>query len=231
MSLKGQLGKALLKRLETIPAVQAEVERAKRRGPLLQAARRAAFSSLDDEQAKAKLARNLNAGTAVIEDALALLGSQRGFGYTEDRAYRLLTAAAAETEVAPAQAEHAELFAEEESIGRIPIEQAFGRLGEIEPALLDLPDRARTRRPEDDQDCGLPERVRRPLRRLVGAGAISDHPLLHTDLATSIVHQYLEQLAGNQFLGSPSTPYFESPIKHFVSTGVLFDRTRPKRSA
>jgi hypothetical protein len=230
MSLKGQLGRAVLKRIETLPAVQAEMERAERRSPVLQAARGLAYGSLDDEQAKAQLAGSLNADAAVVEDALALLGRQRGYGYVEDRAYRLLAAAAAETEVAPIQPEHAELFAEEESIGRISIEQAFERLAEIEPGLVALRDRARTRRAGDDQGCGLPERVRLPLRRLVGAGAISDHQLLRTNLATSIVHQYLEQLAGNRLLDSSSTSYFESPIRHFVATGLLFDRTRPRRS-
>jgi hypothetical protein len=46
----------LLKRTEALPAVQQELERSERTKPVLRVARAVAYSSLDDEKAKAKLA-------------------------------------------------------------------------------------------------------------------------------------------------------------------------------
>jgi hypothetical protein len=44
------------------------------------------------------------------------------------------------------------------------------------------------------------------------------------------VHQYLEILAGNTRFGTPEIAYFDSPIKHFVATGVIgFKRSKHPR--
>jgi hypothetical protein len=201
--------------------------------PVTRAARKDAYSSLDDEAAKARLCEHLEAerevaGPEVVQEALTHFRQRDD--YIDDRAYRLLAAAAAGEAVAPIPPERAELFAQEEEIGRMPMEQAFGRLAKIEPGLLDLKSQVEAVEQSDDPgSCGLPKQIREPLHRLVGGGASSDHELLHTTLATSIVHQYLEILAGNKRVGTPEVAYFDSPIKHFTASSVLFDFKRSKR--
>jgi len=228
MGLGGRLGKAVLKRIEASPAVQEQMARSERTMPVLRAARKEAYSSLDDEAAKAKLGERLEAEPEIVEEALTHFRQRDD--YIDDRAYRLLAAAAADTTVAPIPPERVELFAQEEEIGRMQMERAFGRLAEIEPGLLDLKSQVKAvEQGGDPSGCGLPRQIREPLHRLVGGGASSDHELLHTSLATSIVHQYLEIQAGNTRFGTPDISYFESPIKHFVATGVLFDFRRSKR--
>jgi hypothetical protein len=228
MGLGGRLGTAVLKRIEASPTVQEKMARSERTMPVTRAAHKEAYSSLDDESAKARLRERLEAEPEVVEEALTHF--LRRDDYIDDRAYRLLAAAAAGTTVAPIPADRAELFRQEESIGRMPMEQAFERLAEIEPGLLDLKSQIEAvEKNGDRRDCGLPKQIREPLHRLVGGGASSDHELLQTSLATSIVHQYLEMLAGNTRFGTPDISYFESPIKHFVATGVLFDFRRSKR--
>jgi hypothetical protein len=233
MGLGGRLGKAVLKRIEASPAVREQTARSERTMPVTRAARKEAYSSLDDEATKARLSERLEAepevtGPEVVEEALIHFGQRDD--YIDDRAYRLLAAAAASTTVAPSPPERADLFAQEEEIGRMPMEQAFERLAEIEPGLLDLKSQVEAVEKNGDlRSCGLPKQIKEPLHRLVGGGASSDHELLHTSLATSIVHQYLRQMAGDQRVGTPEVAYFDSPIKHFVATGVLFDFKRSKR--
>jgi hypothetical protein len=231
MSLGGRLGKAMLKRIEASPAVQEQMARSERTMPVTRAARKEAYSSLDDESAKARLCERLEAEPEVVEEALTHFRQRDD--YIEDRTYRLLAAAAADTTVAPIPPERAELFAQEEEIGRMPMEQAFARLAEIEPGLLDLKSQVSqveaVEKNSDRRDCGLPKQIKEPLHRLVGGGARSDNDLLHTTLATSIVHQYLRQLAGDKRVGTPDTAYFDSPIKHFTASSVLFDFRRSKR--
>jgi hypothetical protein len=227
MGLAGQLGKAVLKRIESSPGVQAQIARSERTTPVLRVARKAAYSSLDDEAAKAMIRERLDVEAPVVEEALTHF--RRRDDYIDDRTYRLLAAAAADTRVAPIPADRTELFRQEESIGKMPMEQAFQRLAEIEPGLLDLKSQVEAVEKNcDPGSCGLPKHIKEPLHRLVGGGASSDHELLHTSLATSIVHQYLEILTGNTRFGTPDISYFESPIKHFVATGVLFDFRRSK---
>lgn len=218
MSLKEQLGKAVLKRFEAMPAVQAQMERSERVSPAQRAARELAYSSLDDEAAKDALAERLKADAEVLKEATIHLARRRD-DYINDRAYRLLSAAAVDTAVQPIPPERQELFAEEEAIGRMPIEQAFQSLSELEPCLIDVKRRAEAgTRDADGDGCGLPECLRKELHGLVGGGASEHHELLRTSLATSIVHQYFLQLTGSTRLGSPSTAYFDSPTKHFVAS-------------
>ncbi|HTZ63399.1 MAG TPA: hypothetical protein VMB51_04790 [Solirubrobacteraceae bacterium] len=221
MRLKERFGKAVMERIEAMPAVQAQKERAERISPTRHAAIELAYSSLGDEAAKVALGDRLKADSQVLKEATIDLARRRD-DYIQDRAYRLLSAAAAGTAVQSIPPERQELFAEEEAIGRIPIEQAFERLAEIEPRLLGVKRLAEAGfSNEDTEACGLPKRVRQELHPLVGGGASEDHELLRTTLATSIVHQYLEQRTGNTRLGSPSTAYFDSPTKRFVASFAL----------
>ena len=202
MSLKEQLGKAVLKRFEAMPAVQAQMERSKRVSPSQRAARELAYSSLNDEAAKTALAERLSADAGVLKEATIDLARRRS-DYIDDRAYRLLSAAAAGTAVQPIPPECQELFAEEEAIGRMPIEQAFQHLSGLEPRLIDVKRQAQAGTQDGEGGaCGLPEHLRKELHGLVGGGASDDHELLRSALATSVVHQYLLQLAGNTRLAS-----------------------------
>lgn len=212
MSLGKRLGRAALRRVERSPRFQAQKERMDRQLPVHRAAMKAAQSSLDDEQAKAQLEERLEADPPVVEDTLAFLAHLRG-DYIGDRAYRLLSACAAGTRVQPIPPEQAQLFAEEAAIGRMPIEQAFRQLAEVEPRLLDLQRNAQTVRLREapSGSHALPEEMRLPLDRLVGSDAARDSPLLHTDLATSIVHTYLHHLIGDMRLGAPDAAYFDGP--------------------
>jgi hypothetical protein len=230
MSLGARLGKVILKRIESSPAVQERMARSERTMPVTRVAHRVAYGSLDDEAAKLSLREQLDVEPEVLDEALADFHSRDD--YINDRVYRLLASVATDTEVAAIPTERVELFAEEEAIGRIPIKQAFDRLAEIEPRLLDL-ERQMLNASQKNQPerCELPRHVREQLSHLVGGGVSDVHGLLHTTLATSIVHQYLQILAGNTRLGTPDVAYFDSLIKHVVSSGVLFDfkgRDRPK---
>jgi hypothetical protein len=229
MGLGGWLGKAVLKRIEASPGIQERIARSERTMPVTDAAHKAAFSPLDDETVKAKLREDLDAEPEIVEEAVAHF--HRLDDYIGDRSYRLLSAVAAGTAVASVPPERAALFAQEEEIGRMPMEQAFQRLAEIESGLLNLKSRAETlEKNGDPSGCGLPKHIKKPLHRLVGGGARSDNDLLHTTLATSIVHQYLEILAGNTRFGTPDVAYFDSPIKHFVVTGAIgFRRSKRPR--
>lgn len=225
MGLKAQLGKAVMKRVEAMPAVQAQKERSERISPVQRAARKLAYISQDDETAKLALAELLEADSDVVKEATIDL-AQRRDDYIDDRAYRLLSAAAAGTAVLPIPPERRELFAEEEAIGRMPIEQAFQRLAELEPRLIGVKHMAeRGGQDEDGDACGLPQRLRKELLGLVGGAANEHHELLRTTLATSVVHQYFLQLGGNARMGNPSVAYFDSPTKHFVAS-VSFGRPR-----
>jgi hypothetical protein len=132
--------------------------------------------------------------------------------------------------VQPIPPERQELFAEEESIGRIPIEQAFQHLADLEPRLLDVKRQAEApTSAEHSQECGLSKPLRQQLHGLIGGGASAEHELLHGSLATSIVHQYLGQLTGSTRFGSPALAYFDTPTKHVVMTGSFGGPRSTKR--
>ena len=69
MTLKGRLGKAVQRRIEAMPSVQAAMARSERIAPIHQAAHRAAYSALDDEAAKDMLSEQLRADPAVVKEA------------------------------------------------------------------------------------------------------------------------------------------------------------------
>jgi hypothetical protein len=226
MGLKARVGKAVQKRIEAMPSIQAEKERSERIAPVQRAAWKAAYGAPDDASARVALRDRLQAGPDILAEATIDL-SRRRDDYIHDRAYRLLSAAAADTAVQPIAPERQVLFAEEESIGRIPIEQAFQRLAELQPRLLDVKRAAEIGDPgADAEERGLPKHLRQMLHGLVGAGSSGDHDLIRTNLATSIVHQYWEQLRGRPRAGDPQTAYFDSPTKQIV-TSVAFGRNRP----
>ena len=219
MSLKGRLGGAVTKRIEALPSVQAEKERYERTGPSETAAIELAHSRLDDETTTAKLRERLDASPAVLKEATIAMSKHRE-DYLRDRAYRLLSAVAADGPVQPVPPERAELFAREEALGHMPIREAFALLAESEPRLANMERRARARSRPPDAGCQLAEDISRPLHRLVGGGAEVEDELLRTSLATSIVHQYLQLLSGDEGSVSTDTPYWELPKRMVVLTST-----------
>jgi hypothetical protein len=215
MSLKGWLGSAVMKRIEAMPAIQAAKERSERISPAQRAAKEAAYGPLDDESAKAALRERIGGEAEVLTEATIDLAKHRD-DYIGDRAYRLLSAAAAGTAVQSIPPERRELFTAEEVIGTMPIEQAFQRLAEIEPRLLDI--ERMTRAAEVDDKGSLPPDVDRRLRSLVGGAAERDDELLRSNLASSIAQHYLRVLVGDSRCGSPEMSFFENPRKTFSVT-------------
>jgi hypothetical protein len=218
----------VVKRIEALPSVQAEKERSERIGPSEMAARKLAHASLDDETATAKLRERLDASPAVLKEATIAMTKRRD-DYLNDRAYRLLSAAAADAPVQPIPPERAELFAREEALGHMPIGEAFVLLAESEPRLADMERRARSRSRPSDAGCGLAEDISGPLHRLVGGGAEVEDELLRTSLATSIVHQYLRLLGDEDVGTSTETPYWDLPNRIAVFTGTF--RRKPRKPA
>jgi hypothetical protein len=225
MSLKGRLGGAVMKRIEALPSVQAGIQRTARTGPSEAAARKLAYTRLDDEAAKAKLCEQLDATPEVLtETAIAM--SKRREDYINDRSYRLLSAAAVDRAVQPIPPERAELFGREEALGHMPIDEAFALLIKSEPRLADMQRRALTHSQTPDAGCQLAEDIRRALHMLVGGGAEGEDELLHTALATSIAHQYLQMLGEEERGASTQTPYWEIPRRKVVLTSTFGPRQR-----
>lgn len=72
----------------------------------------------------------------------------------------------------------------------------------------------------------LSKRTQQRLRELVGGAAQREDELLCTNLAGSIVHQYLRILAGDSHLGKTTESFFETPRKSLVAS-FAFRRRRP----
>lgn len=179
-------------------------------------AEKAAYSSLDDSQAKALLAERLSAlaerpSADSIDAAQAILS--RRSEYVSNRAYRLLSAIADDTPVVPMPQHLEQLFAQEEALGRMPLDRAFQHLAEMEPRLRDLEQQMSREIADPEHRSGLTRNVHAVLVSLVGVGADRDHTLLGTNLAASIARQYLEILGGTTILGNISTPYFDAPLR------------------
>jgi hypothetical protein len=226
MSLKGRLGSAVMKRIEALPAVQAEMERSERTGPSERLAMKLALSPLEDDAAVAKLRAQVDTGPAILEEAAIAMSKQRD-DYIHDRAYRLISAAAADSVVQRIPPERAALFSREEVVGRMPLQDAFLLLAESEPRLLDVQRLARESA-TTGQPVGrdLPEEISKPLHLMVGGGAEGEDPLLRSGLATSIAHQYLRLVLGDTDLGPATTPFWELPRKRLVSSHALRPRQR-----
>jgi hypothetical protein len=226
MDLRHQLGHAIKRRIESIPAIQQATERHERVAPAQKAAWEVAHGPLDDEAAKVDLLTRLTAAPEILREATINLARHRDT-YVSDRAYRLLSAAAADGPVQPIPPERAELFAREEALGRMSMEQAFKQLAAIEPALqaIEWEILAGHQRRDGEECSPLPNDVHDRLRELVGGGARREDELLRTTLAGSIAEQYLQIAAGVTHLGVSSESFFETPRKAFTATIPLWRRS------
>jgi hypothetical protein len=225
VGLKQQLGQAVMKRIEAMPSVKALVERQERLAPPIRAATQLAYGAVEDDAAKAQLGSRLSAQPELLREA-AIERSKHRENYVEDRAYRLLSAAAADAPVPPIPPERADLFSREAALGRAPMQEAFGRLASLEPALAKiesdvLSGERRFVLGDDSRPEGLQlltKSMEARLRELVGGGAQREDELLRSNLAGSIVHQYLRILAGDAHLGKTTESFFETPRKSYVAT-------------
>jgi hypothetical protein len=217
VKLTAWLARVVSRRIENVPRFRHEIDRRKRMIQVCIEAEKAAYCSLDDLEAKAMLVRHLNTDSASIDGALAILA--RRSGYISNRALRLLSAVDSDSPMASVPQDRAKLFAQEKRLGEMPLKEAFSRLAELEPHLLDV-ERQISNVPvrEVDRASSLPSQVNQSLIKLVGFGAGADDALLCTDLAASIVRQYLEILRGVTVLGSVDTPYFDAPLKVGIRT-------------
>ena len=183
----------------------------------MEAAEELAYSSLSDEEARNRLRPRVAGSEQVVLDATEWLERQRD-EYIGDRAYRLLLAAATDTPVKPIDPAMADHFAAERELGSMPLGEAFDRLAQLEPRLRELAEAASPRDPE----------LRKHRSELVGIGARSEHPLLSSDLAASIVMQYVLARGRSDRDPDLSKSYFEGPRKTGVRSGNFFGAGRPR---
>jgi hypothetical protein len=143
-----------------------------------------------------------------------------------DRRYRLLAAVAAKSEVEPMPPWRASLFSEEQQLGSLPMDQAFQKLAQIEPRLLDIERRAKLPDVRLEENHGLPKSINRDLHPLVGGGAERDNELLRSNLATSLVHQHLQALLDPSAI-RVDVSYWAAPRKVMIVSGTF---RRPRES-
>jgi len=220
MSILGWIGKRIEARIEAMPSFQAAKDREERLRPVLRASTEMAQRPVDDETAKDELVRQLAGKDAEVVEVLKESSLLHRDTFLADRAYRLLAAIASSTNVEPMPVWRASLFEEEAGLGRMPMQRAFHRLAEIEPRLLDVERRASQPQVSEDDDWG-PKEISRALRTLVGGGAKRENGLLRSSLASSIAHNYLWIVLGEDAFGSREMPYFDSPRKMVVATAVF----------
>ena len=235
MGVRSRIGKAILGRIENSPRVREQQARHERLWPFVSAAREVAYLRDDDDAARDELIKRtelrpkLESDGAGVWDAVEWLGRDRG-DYIGDRAYRLLTAAVAGLPVRPIDPAVSDLFAREERLGRVPVEQAFEELAALEPKLLEVRSRLTAAAAPVNGPTLWPSReASEALRGVVGVAATSADPLLQTDLAHSIALHYLSIITTGGPGGERATPYFDAPRKASVRGGTLFGgRQRPR---
>ncbi len=239
MGLARAMGRTIMKRLESSPAVREQMEKSERARPVLGEVNRLVYSPLGDSEVCARLRERVPGDGVGVTEALEHSARMRD-DFIRDRAYRLLAAAAAGDPVEPIQPAKRELFAAEENLGRMPLRQAFEFLEQLEPGLRkaraaveSLPPEPRPSpgadRPSGKVRVGPDQRIRRALNEhaAVGPTSANDHALVRTNLANSIATTYLDILVRNPSGGDTSVSYFDSPAKRQVSSGRLFGKKPP----
>jgi hypothetical protein len=192
------------------------------RRDVCRAARHQALTNHDDEHAKAVLECKVSACDEVIGDALEVLGKSRR-GFVDDRAFRLLDAIRRKGAVEAVAVENEALFSREKDLGHASVARAFAQLSEMEPRLLEV---ARSAQRQLAAGTTSPKATTRRkcvssagLRALVGPGAHHPDPLMRTELAMSIVSQYVAILNGKLPCEMMSESYFCSPKRIVVRSG------------
>jgi hypothetical protein len=184
--------------------------------PHLRAAEALAYSRLGDDEARDQLRSRVEGDEQAVLNAVEWLALRRD-EYVGDRAYRILLAAATDTPVKPIDPAMEDRFAAERELGSLPLGDAFERLARLEPGLREL---------AEDASLSDPDLTKHRVE-LVGIGARSKDPLLSSDLAASIVMQYVRARGGRSGEVDLSKSFFESPKKAGVRSGTFLGRGRP----
>lgn len=215
---------------EARPDVQRMLERRQAAWELADMARAAAGTGATDEEACGALGERLPEDHCLVALATRDLAAERT-SYLDDRAYRLLTAAALPGPVRPIDPHVRGLFEAERALGRRSLTEAFETLAALEPRLRDEVARewescaAWTRTAHD----GAPppnERGRRPT--LTGMYAGGTDPLLHSELASVVTREYAIVTRGGRLPDPDPTPFFERELHFGCSTVVCGDDRRPR---
>jgi len=102
----------------------------------------------------------------------------------------------------------------------MPMKEAFRHLAEIEPRLRSVERMAELPAGRAHEDR-LPKEIGEALRPLVGGTAERENELLRSTLASSLAHQYLWIMTGEQAFGNNEMSYFQAPRKLGVASVVL----------
>jgi hypothetical protein len=176
------LGRRITKSVDAsanTPEGKAAIECGHRKMALAERARQIAGTGLDDEAAREELGALLPEDGETVGGAIEHLAGMRT-GYRDDRAYRLLSAAATGAPVRPIDPAVLELFSAEARLGRMSLNDAFDYLVSLEPRLPTL-----LARKVPKQGWS---RSSEPI--LVGPGAEATHALVGTDLARHVVSEH-----------------------------------------
>jgi hypothetical protein len=122
--------------------------------------------------------------------------------YDYDRAYRLLVAALTNTPVQPPEASRRARLKEEEELGRLPLRDAFERLGHVVPELAEM------RRDLEAKHGRSLASYSEEIKKLMGHGSPHEGELAGSAIAIGIARSYCEVLAGDTRRGDAGTPYF-----------------------
>ena len=122
--------------------------------------------------------------------------------YDYDRAYRLLVAALTYASVQPAEASRRARLKEEEELGRLPLKDAFERLGQVVPELAEMS------RALEGKHVQPLTTYSEKIKKLMGHGSPHEGDLAGSAIAVGIATSYLEVLAGDTRRGDAETPYF-----------------------
>ncbi|MHB1571687.1 MAG: hypothetical protein ACYC0H_21125 [Solirubrobacteraceae bacterium] len=207
-----RLAKLVMESIEALPAVQAATERSRRSRPFTSEAGDAAYSSGSDEELVAELRARVPDDDFGLEAAIEQTARDRS-NFINDRAHRLLRAISEGGPVIGIDPAVADLFQQEQALGRLPLREAFARLAEHDPGLLELDGR--------DDVTSSPD-----VTDLVGIKARSHDPLLMSDISASIVMQYLDAV-NKERSHELEAPYFESRRMGWTSFATSTGPTRP----
>jgi len=202
---------------------KAAIERGERRMALARTAREIAGSGLDDDAACAELRERLPGDPEPARDAIEHLGALRT-SYLDDRAYRLFTAAVNDTPVRPIDPDVREQFLAEARLGRMSLTDAFAYLVSLELRLGDLHER----RSQDAARKRSGFSFGRSGPELVGPLAESADAVVNTDLARSVVVEYLAVTRDARGGEQDPTPFFERKRRMFSGTFRVFGKTQPR---
>jgi len=192
------------------PEVRRMLERRAAVNELARVARAAAERCAPDDEVSTALGERLPADQSLVAEATHDLGACRAC-YLDDRAYRLLRAAAVSAPVRPIDPHVRELFEAERELGRSSLTEAFERLVALEPRLREEASAFWASREQWTRAAREGRRAPRQPRRptLTGKDAEGADPLLHTDLASTVTHEYAIVTRGGERADEDRTPFFE----------------------